>query len=264
MLDLGADVDYVDVALVDNMRANNLIINCVNCFTCSGVQACHPIPGLINLTISYNNELGQKYSITIKAHLVKNLSYSLIIGRETIRKYNLILQFPKHFLNLQSLPRYWDFQASRGCGYTAAAVTGRVALDVGKQGTENVPEEKLHSACAVCSSPAIDAAASSRQSQVEETLLSASLASGLPLDTSLSNSNIFSLNSLNRSIRSDFEKEDIHEIRDDQMEAIPSEMLGFSASDDELPKEIHGPPSLQAKLRTLILEYKDIFSRKVR
>ena len=41
-------------------------------------------------------------------------------------------------------------------------------------------------------------------------------------------------------------------------------MIGFSASDDELPKEIHGPPSLQVKLRTLILEYKDIFSRKVR
>ena len=106
LLDSGADVDYVDAALVDNMRANNLIINCVNYFTCSGIQACHPITGLINLTISYTNELGQHYNIVIKAHIVKNLSYSLIIGRETIRKYNFILQFQQNFLNLVSLPRY--------------------------------------------------------------------------------------------------------------------------------------------------------------
>ena len=52
---------------------------------------------------------------------------------------------------------------------------------------------------------------------------------------------------------------------DDQMEAIPSDMLEPSASiDNELPTEIHGPPSLQAKTRSLILQYKDIFSRKVR
>jgi transposase InsO family protein len=49
------------------------------------------------------------------------------------------------------------------------------------------------------------------------------------------------------------------------MEAIPSDMLGSSnANDNELPTEIHGPPSLQAKLRSLVLQYKDIFSRKVR
>ena len=130
-----------------------------------------------------------------------------------------------------------------------------------------MPEENKHSICEACSSPAIDAAASSRQAQKEEILANASLASGSSLDTSLSHSNIFLLNSMNRSTRNDFEKEDIHEIRDDQMEAIPSAMLEHSTQtsiDNELPTEIHGPPSLQEKLRSLILEYKDIFSRKVR
>ena len=136
LLDSGADVDYVDAALVENIRATNLITNCVNCFTCSGVQACHSI-----LTVSYTNELGQHYSIVIKAHIVKNLSYSLIIGRETIRKYNLILQYPQHFLNLESLPRYWDFQASRGCGRTAAAETGRITFDVRTQGLKRARGE---------------------------------------------------------------------------------------------------------------------------
>ena len=72
------------------------------------------------------------------------------------------------------------------------------------------------------------------------------------------------LNSLNRSIRSDYDREDIEEIRDDQMEAIPSVMLDPTNENDELPTNIHGSPELQAKLRSLVIQYKDIFSRKVR
>ena len=78
-------------------------------YSCSVVQDnCHTILGSINLQINYTNELGQNYNLTIKAHIVNNLNYSLILSRETIRKNNLILQFPKLFLDLQSLPRCWD------------------------------------------------------------------------------------------------------------------------------------------------------------
>ena len=146
---------------------------------------------------------------------------------------------------------------------------GRGTSDARNVVNDNAPEENFDSLCVEVLSPAIDATTSSRKTHLEETLanhqVGHDLASGSYQNTPLFHSQPFLLNSLNRSIRSDFEKDDIHEIRDDQMEAFPSEMLGNGhSSDNELPSEIHGPPSLQAKLRSLILEYKDIFSRKVK
>ena len=76
LLDSGADVDYVDSNLIEAMHLNNkkYIITCINCLTCSGVQNnCHPILGLINLTINYTDELGSKHRIAIKAHIVNSL-----------------------------------------------------------------------------------------------------------------------------------------------------------------------------------------------
>ncbi len=47
------------------------------------------------------------------------------------------------------------------------------------------------------------------------------------------------------------------------MEAIPDKMLGIDVeSYYEIKTENHGPPFLQAKLRKLMTEHKDIFSRQ--
>jgi hypothetical protein len=70
---------------------------------------------------------------------------------------------------------------------------------------------------------------------------------------------------MNISSRSDFEKEDIHEVRDDRLESIPSDMLGEQNDESEIQGiDIQGPPSLQLKLKELITKYKIIFSRSVR
>ena len=288
LLDSGADVCYVSLNTVDSLEANNYIIPCINCITCTAASdTCHSIAGIINLTISYINELGQHLTIKVRAHVVNDLKYDCIIGRNTIKKHNLILQFPQHFLDLKSIPRYWDFQAGRGCGRTAAAKLGTHSNDFEILEPSSAPEETAHPLCVACSSLGLDATTSTRKPHNGESANpSCVVCSSLGTDATTStrrthdgepkflrnnrpdsangNNTLFHLNSLNRSSRSDYEKEDIHEIRDDQMEAIPGEMLGIDGiHGDEIPTEIHGPPFLQAKLRKLITEYKDIFSRKV-
>ncbi len=267
LLDSGADVNYIDLDFINIINANNLIKDCLNCILCTGTNDCHPIEGVINLTINYTSEQDINYSITILVHIVRDLKYNLILGHESIRKHNLILHFSRNFFDPSSLPRYWDFQSFRGCGRITAVETGRDALDVRNKVQQNLTEGIRNSTCEVCSSPATDVQTSSRISHSLETYNSMGPNSVSDQISSLihNNNKKFMLSSMNSPIRSDFEKEDIHEIRDDQMEAIPSEMLGNSELyEDELPKEIHGPESLQEKLRSLILQYKDIFSKKVR
>ncbi len=51
-----------------------------------------------------------------------------------------------------------------------------------------------------------------------------------------------------------YQREDIFEISDDQMEAIPSSLLEHETEgDDNLPTNLHGPLSLVAALEVLIL-----------
>ena len=261
LLDTGADVNYISLNLISILDANKYLITCNDCSTCSGVKdICHSISGLININVNYTNELNQTLTITIKAHVVNNLNYDLIIGLSSIKYFNLILQFPSHFLNLQTTPRCWDFKVGRGCGNTTAAVPRSDTVDDKSVNETSEPGVNYYPLCRECSSQVTDVDTSNRKRHLGE--INNDLAPG---SSSINNTMPFSLNSLNRSIRSDYEKEDIHEIRDDQMEAIPSEMLGLSnEADNELPTEIHGPPSLQAKLHKLITDYKDIFSRKVR
>ena len=64
--------------------------------------------------------------------------------------------------------------------------------------------------------------------------------------------------------RSEYEREDMSKVRDDQMKSIPSEMLEDSDEPDILPKLIGGTPSLKIKIENLLQKYKFLFCRKVR
>ena len=62
-----------------------------------------------------------------------------------------------------------------------------------------------------------------------------------------------------------YDKEDIYEIPDDMLEAIPSDLLySYENSEDEIPSNIHGTDSLRARLRELMHKYRKVFSREVR
>ena len=101
LLDSGADVTYVSLDMINILNANKYLVSCFNCFTCTGAgDNCHSITGIANLTISYVNELSQHLTLRVRAQVVRGLKYDLIIGRSTIKKHNLVLQFPQHFLTL--------------------------------------------------------------------------------------------------------------------------------------------------------------------
>ena len=60
-----------------------------------------------------------------------------------------------------------------------------------------------------------------------------------------------------------YAREDIYEISDDMMESIPSGLLKDPTSTFELPTNISGPEPLQRAIKSLIYEYRDIFSTSV-
>jgi hypothetical protein len=168
---------------------------------------------------------------------------------------------------MENLPRYWDFSAGQSCGRTTVTEL-RDTDDSGLPRRKRPTEDKAHPNNARGTSPTILAKASSQsllgEVRVDDMFPTFNLASDSLSNTSVPSINR-ELNSMSNTTRSDFEKEDIQEVRDDQMESIPSGMLGNQ--DDEIDIQsidIQGPPSLQLKIRELITKYKGIFSRKVR
>ena len=63
--------------------------------------------------------------------------------------------------------------------------------------------------------------------------------------------------------KTDFEREDIEEIGDDYLQAIPPEFLQGGEEVLTLPTNIQGPPELQRRLRELVNEFQDRFSNKI-
>ena len=124
-------------------------------------QTCHTISGIINIVVSYTNEYENTQELAIKAHIVKNLNYQLIIGKEIIRQYNLTLQFPRMFLDMENLPRYWDFSAGQSCGRTTVTEL-RDTYDSSLPRRKRPAEDKLHLKNARGTSPTILARASSQ------------------------------------------------------------------------------------------------------
>jgi hypothetical protein len=66
--------------------------------------------------------------------------------------------------------------------------------------------------------------------------------------------------------RDAFTREAVEGLRDDQLEAMPSEYLALDGSKETaaLPTSIHGSPSLQGKIKVILEKYADVFSKTVR
>ena len=64
-------------------------------------------------------------------------------------------------------------------------------------------------------------------------------------------------------LRSAFEREDIFEIQDDYLQAIPAEYLQEGISESQLPVEFNGPPELQDALRSLVEEFSERFQLNI-
>jgi hypothetical protein len=64
-------------------------------------------------------------------------------------------------------------------------------------------------------------------------------------------------------LRSAFEREDIFEIEDDYLQAIPAEYLQEGEQNCQLPIEFHGPPELQEALRSLVEEFSERFQLNI-
>jgi hypothetical protein len=205
----------------------------------------------------------------LQAYVLADMKYDLIIGNKDIKQNNLVLDFPQDFLNMDKMPRLWDFTTGRRGGRISSAelegtdesdylhVTNRTMV----KGNPNSDDSARKGKVARCSSPA-----------------TVSLDNRNATTGKINSLNDFAMeplsalsNTLNDAIvpdfeiRSEYDREDMSEVRDNQMEAIPSEMLDKNINDDDnLPKVIEGPPSLQLKLKNLILKFRFIFSRKVK
>ena len=68
----------------------------------------------------------------------------------------------------------------------------------------------------------------------------------------------------NFSTRSARDRENMKEIRDDQLESIDSDYLSAEKDPQVLPDKIFGSPSLQSRIRDVLGEYKEIFRLEIR
>jgi len=70
--------------------------------------------------------------------------------------------------------------------------------------------------------------------------------------------------SSNLSLRSAYDRADIAEISDNQLEAISSHTFENGSENSRIPTKIYGPDSLQTSIRVLLNKYINIFSSTVR
>jgi len=73
----------------------------------------------------------------------------------------------------------------------------------------------------------------------------------------------------NFSQRNPYDLEELAEIKDDDLQAIPTELVDNTSDDEErlfqdlLTNRLHGPRALQVALKVLLIEYRDRFSARV-
>lgn len=153
--------------------------------------------------------------------------YDIILGRDTIRSNYLVFRFPSHFMDKKSAEKM---------------------LVMTENQTENSPHLLNYN--------------------IERAISTDSLKLVKP-DTLLVLHELqqVKVNNATTPLKDAFSREDITEIPDNKLEALPTELLYNSASaikiDEVLETKIFGSPQLQRRIRELLHKYKMCFSSHV-
>jgi hypothetical protein len=105
LLDTGSLAgDFVAFRTLQVLNLEPYILTHGSRLVCSGLDnSCYDVSSYIALQVSYFSENSNKYaSIEIKVTILNSSPIDLVIGRDSIRKYNLFTEIPSQLVGLTS------------------------------------------------------------------------------------------------------------------------------------------------------------------
>ena len=283
LLDTGAEANFISHSFVKkwNIKLYPLNIAKINnskSSTATEMHVCGAINGsdctavnkIARVRINHIGTVITPYEIEF---IVGDFDHDVVIGLTTLKQHNILLGYPGSFFSLDS-PEVVQFlndmvtvasahvqetqtpaanverEVEKNSGYIE--VNGSVSEDVRRRDDSSIKATCRCTCNGQCTS---------KNSKPEITLAT--------LNRELNVQSTFSDN----YVRDVYSKEDIWEIPDTMLEAIPSDLLYASENEpirsntsfDEfnIPTQIFGPESLQRAIRRLLVKYKHIFSREI-
>ena len=205
--------------------------------------------------------------------IVGDFDHDVVIGLTTLKQHNILLGYPGSFFSLDSpeVLQYLNDMVTVASAHVQETQTPAANfeqevennsgyIEVNGSVSEDVRRRDDSSIKATCRCTC-NGQCTSKNSKPEITLAT--------LNRELNVQSTFSDN----YVRDVYSKEDIWEIPDTMLEAIPSDLLYASENEpirsntsfDEfnIPTQIFGPESLQRAIRRLLVKYKHIFSREI-
>lgn len=280
LVDQGADTDYISRRLADLLILKKQATIKTNKIVCSGFSNdCNPSNYDIIILLNFYDTYDKRHSLEIKTSVI-DTDYNIVIGRPTIIMYNFVLLFPSFFMSKEleatllpsatgrgEMPKVVDQKRRRAeeldtqklsCNcLTSMQVQGKVtrtvheATHASEYATCKKKEYALHNTSDIL--PILN-------KNIEKETCNFALFRLM----SLRATNKESTSSSNLSLRSAYDREDIAEINDDQLEAISSHIFENNNEESRTPTKIFGPESLQTKIGELLIKYTCIFSSTVR
>ena len=241
LLDTGAKKDYINEEVSTWLNSNGIVKEIGHANVCSAFSnVCKQSNHKINFKISIRNEFNTINEIANKATII-NSDIDLILGRETIKNYYLLLQYPSQFMKGDLMDKLLsacpyrvgtDEQGAPSLLNVLERANDQLSELIDRDNATNIHPQHIVCTCAECITSIITK----------------------PTNTNFSN--------IPPHLR-----EDLYGIDENQLESIPSELLSTHDAEEDiyrLPTTIHGPESLQQSAKVLLSQYKQQFCTQVR
>jgi hypothetical protein len=104
LLDSGAtSKNYVSERVASILRNRGVAVVASNAIVCTGLtDMCERCRGSMELSVVTNNEANQVLQLELQATIIES-PFDLIIGRQSIKKLNLVKHFPSHFMDSEDI-----------------------------------------------------------------------------------------------------------------------------------------------------------------
>ena len=279
-MDQGADTNFISNKLTKYLILQKQTTIITNKLICSGFSnSCNKSNNDILIYINFYDSSDALHNIEIEASVIET-DYDIIIGRPAIIKFNFVLLFPSFFMSKEleatllpsvrgigEMPKVVDQKRKRAeeehtITHSCNCLTSMSVLATHRMthASEITRCDKRKDALYHSSDiPQLEISQLNRS--LEKETCNFALFRLMTLRAANKNSTLLSSN---LSLRSAYDREDIIEINDNQLESISSHVFENENEESRIPTKVFGPVSLQTRIRVLLTRYICIFSSTVR
>jgi hypothetical protein len=212
LLDTGAAKNFVSQKCLDRIALSKKLITPETKLIRTGIHGHEQrSSGMIQLELSMMGRSGNKIT-HVTQFIIIDSPMEVIIGRDSLREWNLVMEFPSHFLSEDE---------------------AQTILRIGRDNPSEVGQNSGQG-----------------DGGTTERMIQSDMREKTPFT------------------RTAFQQEDIDEIAENYLQALPAEMIPtnfsrMSESEFDLPKDFHGPSELQKGRKELVWEFRDRFRSSV-